>query len=326
MKLIICGNGMDLHLGFRTSYPEYRNFLGKVKFIQGESAISIVENSQFFASRDAECWSNLEESLTFDIQKYISEMLFAYDRDLQPFDEKKSREQIKAASEFERYNPEKIAFDFTNTWFLEWIGREFYNNVERVKTNYYGILKNLFSDANCLFVNFNYTPSLEFVFGIEEERILYIHNRFPAKPVLPFSSEDLLNDIIESGKKKFQFGSTNNKLEEWLEALNQVSLQSQGKLISKTSIEDKVRSIYRSFSKNLEDNYNSLEDFLQSQRIEEVVVVGHSFMGVDEPYYRDILVPLLKDCKWTFFCHGSRNAAQEFIRKYNISKKQMIDW
>ena len=47
MKLIICGNGMDLHLGFRTSYPEYRNFLGKAKFIQGESAISIVENSHF---------------------------------------------------------------------------------------------------------------------------------------------------------------------------------------------------------------------------------------------------------------------------------------
>ena len=27
MKLVVCGNGMDLHLGFKTSYLGYRKFL-----------------------------------------------------------------------------------------------------------------------------------------------------------------------------------------------------------------------------------------------------------------------------------------------------------
>ena len=65
---------------------------------------------------------------------------------------------------------------------------------------------------------------------------------------------------------------------------------------------------------------------MPADKVEEVVVIGHSFMGVDEPYYRDVLVPMLKDGKWTFFCHGSRETAHAFVDKYNISEYEMIDW
>ena len=198
--------------------------------------------------------------------------------------------------------------------------------MERIKENYTGILKSFFCNEECLYINFNYTPTLEYVFGVEEERILYIHNRFPAKPVLPFSSDDLINDIIESGKKKFQFGSTKNRLEEWQDTLKQEALQSKGRLISKKTIEDKLKNIYRSFSKNLVDNYQKLENFVQGQTIDEVVIIGHSHMGVDEPYYRDVLVPMLKDSKWTFFCYGSKDTAQAFVEKYSIYKYRMISW
>lgn len=325
MKLVICGNGMDLHLGFRTSYQEYKRFLTEAKFIQGQSAISIIEGSKFFVSRDADCWSDLEKSLKFDAEKYVEGLIFAYDRDIEPYDEVKSREQIEAANQFEKNNPETIAFDFTNRWFFEWIGKEFYSKVEQIKLSYDGILKSLF-DAECIFVNFNYTPSLESIFEIDEGRILYIHNRFPVKSTVPFTSEDLINEIIESGKKKFQFGSTENRLEEWDEKLSLVSLKSKGKLLDRKNIEEKVHSIYRSFSKNLIDNYENLENFVPADKVEEVVVIGHSFMGVDELYYRDVLVPMLKDSKWTFFCHGSRDTAHAFVDKYNISEYEMIDW
>lgn len=325
MKLVICGNGMDLHLGFRTSYQEYKRFLTEAKFIQGQSAISLIEGSKFFVSRDVDCWSDLENSLAFNAEEYIEELLFAYDRDIEPYDEEKSRSQIEASNIFQKNNPETIAFDFTNKWFFEWIGREFYGKVEQIKSSYDGILRPLF-DAGCIFVNFNYTPSLESIFEIDGEKILYIHNRFPTKSTVPFTSEDLINEIIESGKKKFQFGSTENRINEWDEKLSRISLKSKGKLISRKSIEEKVHNIYRSFSKNLMDNYENLENFVFADKIEEVVVIGHSFMGVDEPYYRDVLVPMLKDCKWTFFCHGSRDTAHAFVDKYNISEYEMIDW
>lgn len=325
MKLVICGNGMDLHLGFRTSYQEYKRFLSEEMFVQGRSAISLIESSKFFVSRDVDCWSDLENSLTFNAEEYIKELLFAYDRDLEPYDENKSRSQIEAANLFQKNNPETIAFDFTNKWFFEWIGREFYGKVDQIKLSYDGVLRPLF-DAECVFVNFNYTPSLESIFEIDEGRILYIHNRFPAKSTVPFTLEDLMNEIIESGIKKFQFGSTKNSIKEWDEKLSLVSLKSKGELISKKSIEEKVHSIYRSFSKNLSDNYENLDNFVLADKVDEIVVIGHSFMGVDEPYYRDVLVPMLKESKWTFFCHGSRDTAHTFVDKYNISEYEMIDW
>ena len=110
---------MDLHLGFKTSYSGYRKFLENAKFINGKSAISLVENSKFFMNRDAECWTALEESLSFDGQTFIREMILAYYRDLEPYDDNKSREQIAAARKFENHNPEEIAFDLTNRWFFD---------------------------------------------------------------------------------------------------------------------------------------------------------------------------------------------------------------
>ena len=324
MKLVICGNGMDLHLGFSTNYQAYRKFLEEEKFIQGKNAISLIEKSKFFLRRDADCWSDLEKSLAFNVDKYIEEMIYVYDRKLVPYDENKSRSQIRDATEFERNNPEKIAFDFTNNWFFDWIGREFYSKVKQIKVSYDGILKSIFDDE-CIFVNFNYTPSLESIFGIEEGRILYIHNRFPEKPKLPFTYDDLINDILELGKKRFQFGSTENRIEEWVVKLQRMSIDSNGQQISKEFIESRLRSIYRSFAKNLMDNYEGLERFVSRYKIDEVIIYGHSFMGVDEPYYRDILLPILKDIKWTFFCYGSRESANIFIDKYSISKYKMID-
>lgn len=32
MKLIVCGNGIDMHLGFNTSYNAYRHHLETTKF------------------------------------------------------------------------------------------------------------------------------------------------------------------------------------------------------------------------------------------------------------------------------------------------------
>ena len=326
MKLMICGNGMDLHLGFKTSYRAYRDFLNEAKFIQGKRAVTLVENSKFFVSRDTDCWSDLENALTFDVQKYIKEILWAYDRDMESCNEEQSRQQIEAATEFEKNDPERIAFDFINDWFFEWIGKEYYDNEKQIKAEYDGILRKIFKNDECVFVNFNYTPTLESVFGIDESKILYIHNRFPYKPTLPFTANDIMNDIFETGKKKFQFGSIDNKLREGLRHVKQITLQSEGKLISKKDIEGKIERIYSSLSKNLEENYERLEKFVSQYKIDEIVVIGHSFMGIDEAYYRDVLVPLLKNCKWIFFCHGSRDYAQIFVEKYNITKYKMIDW
>ena len=72
IKLIICGNGLDIHVGLNTSYRAYRDYLVNKKIYEGESAISIIEKSDFFIPRDKDCWTDLENALTFDYRKYNS--------------------------------------------------------------------------------------------------------------------------------------------------------------------------------------------------------------------------------------------------------------
>lgn len=55
--------------------------------------------------------------------------------------------------------------------------------------------------------------------------------------------------------------------------------------------------------KDQQSNYNSAINFLDSKVFDELIIMGHSFWGVDFPYYKDVIAPLLSDCKWTVFCY-----------------------
>lgn len=325
MRLVICGNGLDMHLGFKTNYQAYRKYLSDSVFMDGKSAIAVIEESPFFIDRDSDCWTDLESSLTFDCEKYIKAMVYAFDRDMTRYDPEASRQQIAAANAFHKVDPEKIAFEFTNKWFFEWIAQEYYSNFKQIAAGYSGII----STALCqddVYLTFNYTPTLEDIFGIPREQILYIHNRFPNKPTLPFTTQDLLNDVLESGRKKFQFGSTHNCLEEWDSLLKNIKIQNGGRLLNKEHLEQNVHQIYFSFTKSLSNNYDALKTFIEKQKIDEVMILGHSFLGIDRPYYDDIIIPLLRDCHWNIFCHQSCNMAKEFIKKYNIADFELNMW
>lgn len=325
VRLVICGNGLDLHLGFKTDYQSYRQYLNDNMFIDGKSAISVIEESPFFLDRDADCWTDLESSLTFDCEKYISSILNAFDRNLSSINPDASKQQIDAAKAFDRADPEKIAFEFTNQWFFEWIAAEYYSNCKRIAAEYHGILETLIGREN-MYLTFNYTPTLEDIFCIPGEQIFYIHNRFPHKKALSFSASDLLNEVCESSKKKFQFGSTKNSLKQCDELLEKVNIQSAGGLIDKKQIERKVRGIYLSFTKTLSDNYNELENFIKKNKINEVVILGHSFFGVDRPYYNDIIIPKFEKCHWNIFCHQSCESAKNFVAEYNLENFELTMW
>jgi hypothetical protein len=261
MKLIICGNGLDMHVGLKTNYGAYRDYLKNKKFIDGKNAISLIESSCFFIPRRKDCWTDLEESLAFDYEEYIRQMLDAFDRDIDPNNRQTSIDQINAANKFQKQSPRNIARDFTNEWFWEWIAKTYYQNIDSIRISKKDILYNII-DAGCVFLNFNYTHTLEDVFGVDSNKILYIHNRLPDKRDLS-EKINIEQDILAMGRKQFQFGSTKNNLKEWMKTLEDVKFKSKGKLIKKKSIENEIKEIYYSFSKNLELNYPKLQEFIR---------------------------------------------------------------
>ena len=115
IKLIICGNGLDIHVGLNTSYRAYRDYLVNKKIYEGESAISIIEKSDFFIPRDKDCWTDLENALTFDYRKYITQYIDAFDRDIDVNNYETSIAQMNSAKQFFKNNPQDIARDFTTS-------------------------------------------------------------------------------------------------------------------------------------------------------------------------------------------------------------------
>lgn len=329
MKLIISGNGLDLHIGLKTSYRAYRNYLKNERFINGENAISLIEKSSFFLPRETDCWSDLENSLSFDFDRYIKECLQAYDRDINPNDEESCFSQIKAAQAFELQDPQSIARDFTNNWFWFWIARQYYEHIDAIcETKREDILFDII-DKDSICVNFNYTHTLEDLTGLNKEQILYIHNRLPDKVEVQWNGFDFERDVLNPSRKQFQFGSVNNNFEKWEKVVDSIQLKSDGQLMSKSGLKQSIKEIYMAFSKNLSRNYGKLRDFIElySKDISEVVVLGHSILGVDEPYYRDVIIPMLGDKKWTISYHNERDidTAMKFSDKYNLFKPNYLE-
>ena len=327
IKLIICGNGLDIHVGLNTSYRAYRDYLLNKKIYEGESAISIIEKSDFFIPRDKDCWTDLENALTFDYRKYITQYIDAFDRDIDDNNYETSIAQMNSANQFFQNNSQAIARDFTNNWFWEWIARVYYNNIEEVcyKNSNDGIHEVI--DGDCICINFNYTHTLEDMFGINKTNVLYIHNRLPDKRNLNDKGIDFERDILALAKKQFQFGSVNNYLDEWINFANSIKLKSSQKLMSKKSLIDNLKEIYYAFSKKLSMNYDVLSKFIDENKtkITEVIVIGHSMLGVDVPYYRDVIVPKLKDVPWDVYWHKFDDASI-FIEKYKLPEAKSKEW
>lgn len=327
IKLIICGNGLDIHVGLNTSYRAYRDYLVNKKIYEGESAISIIEKSDFFIPRDKDCWTDLENALTFDYRKYITQYIDAFDRDIDVNNYETSIVQMSSANQFFKNNPQAIARDFTNNWFWEWIAREYYNNIEEVFFKNSNDSIHEIIDRDCICINFNYTHTLEDMFDIDKNNVLYIHNRLPDKRNLNDKEIDFERDILTLAKKQFQFGSVNNYLDEWINFANSIKLKSSQKLMSKKSLIDNLKEIYYAFSKKLSMNYDVLSKFIDENKtkITEVIVLGHSMLGVDEPYYRDVIVPKLKDVHWDVYWHKFDDASI-FIEKYKLLEAKSKEW
>ncbi|WP_458451189.1 AbiH family protein [Fibrobacter sp.] len=89
-----------------------------------------------------------------------------------------------------------------------------------------------------------------------------------------------------------------------------------------------IVELCKALTKNLKQNYESLKNFIQSKKFDEVIVMGHSFMGVDKPYYDDIIVPCLEKCKWTFYVHkdDDKKNVLSFKQEHPLIKTEEIFW
>lgn len=307
--LLIIGNGFDLHHGLATSYSDYHKWLkvhDKQVVKDFDSFVYAVECSDFEnildctrgSSREDDLrWCSLEESLGIEWDDLCYETLDHTCPDVTKDNPGWDDFWIELDMRLEYLKK------LTRDRFREWV-----ETIDVAKVN-----PALDLPDNASFVTFNYTPTLEYVYGVRPDKILHVHGCVLDK-----------NELL-------QFGSPDNnpfELQKMLE--NKYGMDDfYGASIQQgvTVACDRCADTW----KNIEGNYDTLNHFLDTlAKINTVIIMGNSFDKVDKPYYRDILAPRYRDAEWVF-CEYGRNEDKQcdmdiFCHELAISNYRMTDY
>jgi Bacteriophage abortive infection AbiH len=257
MKLYILGNGFDLWHGLPTSYANFYAF-AKATLDEVESYFHIN------LSKAASPWHDFENYLgTFNWRQLYHDYNYT---DVRSDDFKPSHvygfqdELVERTSEL-----------------VDSIEAQFHDWVEGIDVS--AARKQIVLDPTCRFITFNYTSTLQKVYGIGDKYILHIHGR--------------------AGEDELEFGHGVNIVEE--PEFDVESGDSNRTIFS--DAEASAKYPLHAFKKRVEAIINRNRSYFTSLRdISEIIVIGHSLNDVDLPYFREI-ARNATDCNWVVYCY-----------------------
>ena len=159
-------------------------------------------------------------------------------------------------------------------------------------------------EADARFFNFNYTDTLERIYNVESENILYVHGRRDVDddgPVLGHQGRD---------------GSMSDGLD--FENADPRVLESN------SLIDDYYESTKKHVSEIIEKN----KGYFQSlERVSKVVVLGHSLGEVDLPYFMETAKRVSGHALWSvsYYSTGDLEAIDCFEPKVCCSNNSKVD-
>lgn len=326
--LFVIGNGFDKYHELPTAYKDYRGYLEE----ENPQLIEAIEDFRFLEIPIDGNWTNLEEALSMDYESLIDEVLsYCYPNvaeDHPGWDD--------ALIEIEEET--RFIYDFTGECFLRWIASINTRDAE----------PDVVFPTDSLFVVFNYTNTLEDVYRVPRDRILHIHGSLPtsneffmmssdhARVTPAYIPEDLDFPEVLQRRDTFNQGVVAEHIQFGCPTINpemiRIELEKQygnddfyGASIAPCVTE--IVNYSEAAAKNLHDNYPALKEFLSDKDINTICIFGHSYTGVDEPYYRDVLIPAFQNCKWVFVAHGenAEETARWFCQENAIPNWRTIE-
>ena len=275
-KLFIIGNGFDTDHGLPTKYSDFKEYMYN-NYAEGQKYFSLPDSGfdnhgniivdyfetgkYLFQILDISCvnaghmlWQDFEN----DLGKLRYDAVFEYSDFNEVYDKEGDVDEYKTA-----YNRENIGqrvhdtFQYISIFFSDWI-----NTIEVEKAR----KKDKFVDIACggdsLFLNFNYTLTLEKVYNIPEEDVLHIHG---------ISGDNI---IVGHGLSD--------------ERISKLGEEFMGHFMgAEYELEKTVRYLKKDTDKIISDNLKFFKG-LSNKDITEIYSFGFSFSEVDLPYIKKI--------------------------------------
>lgn len=306
MKILyITGNGFDLHHNMRTRYSEFQ------KYLECNYCDLFEEMSNYYdTSDDSLLWSQFE-------------------RGLQDFDSSTLEDEFGdhlpdySSDEFRDRDRYDLQYHITNTLtpfrlqlqeaFNYWIAsQEIPQDIERFKIEI---------NEKSLFLNFNYTNTLEAVYKIPRENITYIHNKLGEDKDLLFGHAWKSDEWAKKREPQMPKDLDEEQQQAWID--EQADNYDYSIMRAYEAIDSFFSSIYKDCSSNIAEN----EDFFcKLVDVTEIRIYGHSLSEVDKPYFQEIIKRIgTKPMKWivSYYVDSEKTTHTSFLNSIGVKNEQI---
>ncbi|HBZ3553136.1 TPA: hypothetical protein MHK89_27195 [Klebsiella pneumoniae] len=289
MKLYITGNGFDLHHGLDTSYFSFAYFLRSRQRDSYNNLVEFVgftdlpENMDKLNKDEHPLWCEFESNLAgLDSQAVLD----AFTDYLPNLGDPDFRDRDWHAFDIEM---QRILENLTDGLFTQ-----FTSFISQVKYPEFTADKTLQLCNNALFINFNYTRTIECYYGIKSSQILYIHGNASLPGDRLILGHGIDPENFKEHPQEPPTDVTDEELEQWYQHMsdNYDFAYESGK-------QTLNRYFTHSFKNTEEVMYAGQAFFSQLNAVNEVIIVGHSLSAVDMPYFAAIKQHVQPNSTWT---------------------------
>ena len=269
--LYIIGNGFDLHHGIPSSYYNYMHWLC-VNYPELYDEIS-----RTFINAEQKTWWS-------DFEHHLAEVEYMYDLSAVIYPDY----EIEGIALKGKNSPERLSavYKAVQMTFSVW--------VRGLNDFLIGVHPDLPLDVDATYLSFNYTNTLQNVYGIPDEHVLHIHGNAE-------KGEDIIIGHDSSGAN-FQYMQSEI-----------IDIEGLGYAIGK-----QISTFQKPTAKIIESNrafFESLRD------IERITVYGFSFSSIDMPYVKEIIKFTSENVVWHIYVYS----IDELKRFEKLNKELLLN-
>lgn len=314
--LFIIGNGFDLLHGAKSSYYNFKDFLGKRSELR--------EALEYYIDKE-DIWGDFEDSLAHIDRAKVLESLDWLLEDFNATDEEDddfTYANFYLSIDHTVSELDMILYDLPKL-FKKWVKILKCKNEELQ-------LKNIIN-PNAKYINFNYTEFLETLYFVPKDNILYIHGCRKDKNAhlilghghnpdemydkwyeehknMKVSSDDIVSlAYFSDDEQDLDLWKTSNRYYAAEQAVN------------------RIEEYYENSAKKTEDVLKKNESYFKNITATKIFVIGHSLSFVDYPYFKKIINKNASLTEWyiSFHCNKDIKRIEEFVKNLQISEKQI---
>ena len=255
-KLYIIGNGFDLWHGIPTSYDQFYEY--------AKGLLNEIETYYTFDMRHAGPWSDFENSLGCFEWEYFYDAHYHIDPTSDSF-----RPSEVYGLEDDITEQADNYVEAVKVIFSEW--------VDGIDITIADVRLDFPSEAS--FLNFNYTSTLQSIYGIDEDKVLHIHGRSEKYDELVFGHGETREEEPEIDEN----GDSNRTM----------FSDAQGA----------AKYPFYAFQKPVGEVIEKNQIFFDSLKgVREIIVIGHSLNKIDLPYFKRVAEGAT-EAEWLVCCY-----------------------